>query len=88
MEKKDFNNCFLKIKVLIPHVKIRLNSAVVADQTCNRLNLPYSINTAAQEIAKKIQKMDIQQGKHLHTLAGLAVFMACQLTKTKNKCSL
>lgn len=56
----------------------------LSDQICNRLGLPYQELLTCNFVAKKMLELELLQGKSPDTLAGVAVFIGSQLSKSKN----
>lgn len=81
--QKDLSSCYKIAKMHFPELKVSIESWQVADQACNKLNLPMDVNSAARSAAKAINELEIATGRQPQTLAGVAVFMVSQLSTDK-----
>lgn len=60
---KELNSCCKKISSLFPDEKVSIQPQQLADQACNRLDLPMDVNNAARHVAKSIYQLEIATGR-------------------------
>lgn len=56
-KQKELNSCYKKIKEMIPDINVSIEAWQIADQACNRMNLPMDVNNAARSVAKDITRL-------------------------------
>jgi transcription initiation factor TFIIIB Brf1 subunit/transcription initiation factor TFIIB len=71
----------------LPETKVQLQAHQIAEQACNRLNLPMDVLNAARHVAKTITEMQIITGKQPQTIAGVSIFIVSQLSTEKKSLS-
>ena len=80
--KRDIGKCYNKVKFLFPQYQTRLYASKVAEQACNTLELPPDIVNASKITSDNLSSLQIAEGKKPQTLAGAAIWMVFQASKT------
>ena len=76
--EKDLSRCYKKVKDLFPMYQTRLFASKVAEQACNRLELPIDIVQACKTTSDNLSSLQVTEGKKPQTIAGAAIYMVLQ----------
>ena len=76
--EKDLSRCYKKVKDLFPMYQTRLFASKVAEQACNRFELPIDIVQACKTTSDNLSSLQVTEGKKPQTIAGAAIYMVLQ----------